>query len=35
MRLQAAVGAHPLFDISQIAAVDDAVQPLGPADERA
>ena len=33
MRDQSAVGVDPFLDIGQIAAVDDAVQALGPADE--
>jgi len=27
------VGVHPFLDVSQIAALDDAVKPLGPADQ--
>ena len=33
MRHQPAVGVHPFLDISQIAAFDDAVKPLGSADQ--
>ena len=30
MRDQAAVGVDPFFDVGQIAAIDDPVQPLAP-----
>ena len=33
MRHESAVGVHPLLDIGQIAALDDAVEPFGAADE--
>ena len=33
MRYQPAVGVDPLLHIGQVAALDDAVEPLGPADQ--
>lgn len=33
MRDQPAVGVDPFLDIGEIAALDDAVEPLGAADE--
>ncbi len=33
MRHQATVGVHAFLDVGQVAAVDDAVEPLGPADQ--
>ena len=35
MRHQPAVGVDALLDVGEVAALDDAVEPLGPADQHA